>query len=108
MGHDDFRSNEQSVTMDAADDLRIEHVADDGDDHRAQGVGAGAGGEVVDGTFMSKRALTEFLAEQIAEARSQGVLFSVHLKATMMKVSDPILFGHAVRAVLRARVRAVR
>ena len=55
-------------------------------------------GEVVDGTFMSKRALCDFLAEQIDDARAQDVLFSVHLKATMMKVSDPILFGHAVRA----------
>ena len=54
-------------------------------------------GEVVDGTFMSARALDEFLAEQMADAKAEDVLFSIHLKATMMKVSDPILFGHAVK-----------
>ncbi len=98
MGRDDFRSNEVSVTMDADDDLRIEHVADDGAITVLKASVPVQAAEVVDGTFMSKRALDEFLAEQIAEAREQGVLFSVHLKATMMKVSDPILFGHAVRA----------
>jgi isocitrate dehydrogenase len=98
MGRDDFRSNEVSVTMDADDDLRIEHVADDGAITVLKASVPVQAAEVVDGTFMSKRALNEFLAEQIAEAREQGVLFSVHLKATMMKVSDPILFGHAVRA----------
>ena len=54
-------------------------------------------GEIVDATFMSARALDAFLAEQLAAAKAQGVLFSIHLKATMMKVSDPILFGHAVK-----------
>ena len=98
MGHDDFRSNEQSVTMDTADDLRIEHVADDGTITVLKASVPVQAAEVVDGTFISKRALNEFFAAQIAEARQQGVLFSVHLKATMMKVSDPILFGHAVRA----------
>ena len=98
MGHDDFRSNEQSVTMDAADDLRIEHVADDGTITVLKASVPVQAAEVVDGTFMSAQALNDFLAAQIAEAREQGVLFSVHLKATMMKVSDPILFGHAVRA----------
>ena len=55
-------------------------------------------GEIVDATFMSAAALDAFLAEQIADAQAQGVLFSIHLKATMMKVSDPIIFGHAVKA----------
>jgi isocitrate dehydrogenase len=97
MGHDDFRSNEQSVTMPSADDLRIEHVAADGTVTVLKESVPVQAGEVVDGTFMSKRALVEFLAEQIDDAKQQGVLFSLHLKATMMKISDPIIFGHAVR-----------
>jgi isocitrate dehydrogenase len=96
MGHDDFRSNEQSLTMAADDELRIELVTADGTTVLKPSVPVLAG-EVVDGTFMSKRALVEFLAEQVADAEQQDVLFSLHLKATMMKVSDPILFGHAVR-----------
>jgi isocitrate dehydrogenase len=96
MGHDDFFSNEQSITMAADDDLRIELVTGDGTTVLKPSVKVLAG-EVVDGTFMSKRALVAFLEEQIADAKAQGVLFSLHLKATMMKVSDPILFGHAVK-----------
>jgi isocitrate dehydrogenase len=98
MGDDDFRSNERSVTMVEADDLRIEHVAADGSVTVLKDSVPVQAGEVVDGTFMSKRALVEFLAEQIDDARQQGVLFSLHLKATMMKISDPIIFGHGVRA----------
>jgi isocitrate dehydrogenase len=97
MGADDFFSNEQSVTVAADDDLRIEHVADDGAVTVLKQSVPVLAGEVVDGTFMSKKALVAFLTEQVADARAQGVLFSVHLKATMMKVSDPIIFGHAVR-----------
>lgn len=97
MGHDDFFSNEQSVTMDHDDDLRIELVAGDGTVTVLKESVPVLAGEVVDGTFMSARALVTFLAEQIAEARDRGLLFSLHLKATMMKVSDPIIFGHAVR-----------
>ena len=97
MGANDFRSNEQSVTMAGDDDLRIEHVGADGAVTVLKDSVPVLGGEVVDGTFMSKKALVEFLTEQVAEAREQGVLYSVHLKATMMKVSDPIIFGHAVR-----------
>jgi isocitrate dehydrogenase len=98
MGHDDFKSNEQSVTMAADDDLRIEHVDADGNvTVLAPSVPVQAG-EVVDGTFMSVAALKRFLHEQIADAKAQGVLFSLHMKATMMKVSDPIIFGHAVEA----------
>jgi isocitrate dehydrogenase len=98
MGADDFRSNERSVTIDEADELRIELVDGDGGVTVLKQSVPVQEGEIVDGTFMSKRALTAFLAEQVADAREQGVLFSVHLKATMMKVSDPILFGHAVQA----------
>jgi isocitrate dehydrogenase len=97
MGEHDFRSNEQSVTMDAADELRIEHVDGEGTVTVLKPSVPVQAGEIVDGTFMSKRALTAFLGEQVADARERDVLFSIHLKATMMKVSDPILFGHAVR-----------
>ena len=96
MGAHDFFSNEQSITMPAADELRIEHVTADGTVTVLKASVPVQAGEVVDGTFMSKRALVDFLADQIDDAREQGVLFSVHLKATMMKVSDPIIFGHAV------------
>ncbi|MCP4961532.1 MAG: NADP-dependent isocitrate dehydrogenase, partial [Actinomycetia bacterium] len=98
MSSGDFYSNEKSVTMDADDDLRIEHVATDGTVTVLKDPIPVLAGEVVDGTFMSKAALTEFLAEQVVEAREMGVLFSLHLKATMMKVSDPIIFGHGVKA----------
>ncbi|MDH4279997.1 MAG: NADP-dependent isocitrate dehydrogenase, partial [Acidimicrobiia bacterium] len=98
MGEGDFRSNEKSVTMTGDDVLRIELVAGDGTvDVLHQGVAVEAG-EVVDGTFLSVRALKAFLAEQVVDAKALGVLFSLHLKATMMKVSDPIIFGHGVRA----------
>jgi isocitrate dehydrogenase len=96
MRANDFYSNEQSVTMGADDDLRIDHVAADGTVTVLKASVPVLAGEVVDGTFMSKRALVEFLREQVAAAKAEGVLFSVHLKATMMKVSDPIIFGHAV------------
>ena len=98
MTHGDFRHSEQSVTVDAPDDVRIEHVAADGSVTVLKDSTPLLAGEVIDTAVMSKRALTQFLAEQVADARASGVLFSVHLKATMMKVSDPIIFGHAVRA----------
>ncbi|HEY3672084.1 MAG TPA: NADP-dependent isocitrate dehydrogenase [Acidimicrobiia bacterium] len=97
MGHDDFRSNEQSVTFAAADDLRVELVARDGSVTVLKESIPVLAGEIVDATFMSARNLDAFLAEQMAAAQAQGVLFSIHLKATMMKVSDPIIFGHAVK-----------
>jgi isocitrate dehydrogenase len=98
MGHDDFRSNEQSVVMERADTLRIVHTASDGTETvLKEGLEVEAG-EVVDATFMNVAALRRFLTEQIARAKADDVLFSVHLKATMMKVSDPIIFGHAVQA----------
>jgi isocitrate dehydrogenase len=97
MGHDDFRSNEKSVVIPADDTLRIEHVAADGSVTVLKSDLKVLEGEVVDSTFMSAAALDAFLAEQVARAKAEGVLFSVHLKATMMKVSDPILFGHVVK-----------
>jgi isocitrate dehydrogenase len=98
MSSGDFFSNEKSSTMTSDDTVRIEHVAADGAITVLKSDFAVLAGEIVDATYMSKSALTAFLAEQIAAAKEQGVLFSVHLKATMMKVSDPILFGHVVRA----------
>jgi isocitrate dehydrogenase len=98
MGADDFRANEQSVVLDAEDTLSIVHVASDGTETVLKPSIPVLAGEVVDSTVMRAAALEAFLREQIAAAKEQGVLFSVHLKATMMKVSDPILFGHAVRA----------
>ena len=97
MGHDDFRSNEQSVTFAADDDLRVELVASDGSVTVLKESIPVLAGEIVDATFMSARNLDAFLAEQMAASQAQGVLFSIHLKATMMKVSDPIIFGHAVK-----------
>ncbi|MBI2691773.1 MAG: NADP-dependent isocitrate dehydrogenase [Solirubrobacterales bacterium] len=98
MSAGDFRSSEKSVTVDAATDVRIEHTAADGTVTVLKESTALLAGEVIDAAVMSRAALAEFFTQQIAEAKEQGVLFSVHLKATMMKVSDPIIFGHAVRA----------
>jgi isocitrate dehydrogenase len=94
----DFRHSERSVTVQDATQVRIEHVAADGTVTVLKPEFALQPGEIVDAAVMRKAALTAFLAEQVAAARAEGVLFSVHLKATMMKVSDPILFGHAVQA----------
>lgn len=101
MGRDDFRSNEQSVILAADDTLTIRLTAADGTVTTLKEGLAVLEGEVVDGTFMSAKALDAFLVEQVARAKDLGVLFSVHLKATMMKVSDPILFGHVVRAFFK-------
>jgi isocitrate dehydrogenase len=98
MAGGDFYSNEQSRTLEQAGSLTIRLVGADGAATNLKEGLAVQAGEIVDGTFMSKRALTAFLAEQVADAKAQGVLFSLHLKATMMKVSDPIIFGHGVRA----------
>ena len=97
LGHDDFRTNEQSVVMPADDTLTIQLVSDGKTTVLKQSVPVLAG-EVVDATFMSAAALDEFLKAQVARAKEEGILFSAHLKATMMKVSDPIIFGHVVSA----------
>ena len=96
MGAHDFRSNEKSLTVDREGVTRIEHVAADGTVTVLKEEVPVLAGEVIDSTVMDVAALRSFLAEQIREAKEQGVLFSIHLKATMMKVSDPIIFGHAV------------
>jgi isocitrate dehydrogenase len=98
MGKDDFFSNEKSVVIPADDTLTIKHVAADGTETELKAGIKVLAGEVVDGTFMNVAALRRFLTEQIARAKADDVLFSVHLKATMMKVSDPIIFGHVVQA----------
>ena len=98
MADGDFRHSETSVTIPAATTLRIEHVAADGTTTVLKDGLQVLEGEIVDAAVMRKAALAQFLAEQVADAKAQGVLFSVHLKATMMKVSDPIIFGHAVKA----------
>jgi isocitrate dehydrogenase len=100
MGADDFRSNEKSVVIDAPDTLRIEHVATDGSVTVLKPTVPVLAGEVVDATVLRVAALRAFLTEQIARAQAEDVLFSVHLKATMMKVSDPIIFGHVVETFL--------
>jgi isocitrate dehydrogenase len=100
MGADDFRSNEQSVVLAGNDRLTIRHVATDGTTTVLKDALGVLEGEVVDATVMSAASLGDFLREQIARAKAEDVLFSVHLKATMMKVSDPIIFGHVVRAFL--------
>ena len=92
----DFRHSEQSAVMAADDTLRIEHVAEDGTVTVLKESVPVLAGEVVDATRMDVEALREFITEQIARAAADDVLFSVHLKATMMKVSDPIIFGHVV------------
>jgi isocitrate dehydrogenase len=93
----DFRANERSVTLVRPTTARIEHVATDGTVTVLKGSLPLLAGEVLDATYMSRRALIDFLREQLRDAKERGVLFSLHLKATMMKVSDPIIFGHCVR-----------
>ena len=97
----DFRANEKSITMENDVTARIEHVAEDGTVTVLKESLPLLEGEIFDGTFMSRRALEAFLRAQVADARDKGVLFSLHMKATMMKVSDPIIFGHAVRVYFR-------
>jgi len=98
MDADDFRSNEKSVVIPAEGTIKIQHVAEDGTVTVLKDSFPVLADEVVDGTVMRAAALDEFLAAQVARAKEEGVLLSAHLKATMMKVSDPIIFGHVVRA----------
>lgn len=98
LGHDDFRSNETSWVSGGDDVLTVRLVAADGEVTVLKPEIKTLPGEVVDATFLSARALDAFLAEALATAAAEDLLFSVHLKATMMKVSDPIIFGHVVTA----------
>ncbi len=97
MSAGDFRHNEQSVTVPSATEARIEHVAADTELITLLKTVQLEAGEILDGTFMSESALLAFLAEQFEDARQQDLLLSLHMKATMMKVSDPVIFGHAVK-----------
>src|SRR5919205_3169096 len=98
MDANDFRSNEQSVVVPADGTIEIQLVREDGTVKVLKKAFPVLAGEVIDGTVMRAAALDEFLAAQVARAKEEGVLFSAHLKATMMKVSDPIIFGHVVKA----------
>ena len=101
MGENDFASNEQSVTIEDATEFKIEFVATDGTVTTLKDSAPLLAGEVIDATVMRKKALLAVLGEQVARAKSEGILFSLHMKATMMKVSDPIIFGHGVRVFFR-------
>ncbi len=101
MGKDDFFANEKSVTVPAATTVKIEFVGADGAAKVLKEKTPLKAGEILDATRMSKRALVAFYEQQVAKAKADGVLFSLHLKATMMKVSDPVLFGHAVRVYFK-------
>ncbi|MBQ4858278.1 NADP-dependent isocitrate dehydrogenase [Pseudoalteromonas sp. MMG007] len=97
MNEGDFFGSEQSVTVDTATDVRIEHVATNGDITVLKQSTPLLAGEVIDASRISASKLQAFLAAEIDAAKEKGVLFSLHMKATMMKVSDPIIFGHAVK-----------
>ncbi|WP_405199418.1 NADP-dependent isocitrate dehydrogenase [Christiangramia sp. LLG6405-1] len=97
MSEGDFRANERSVTLSKDDTLKIEFTSEDGSAKTLKEGLKALDGEVIDATKMSKKALLKFLREQVKDAQDKGVLFSLHMKATMMKVSDPIIFGHAVK-----------
>jgi len=96
MDDNDFYGNEKSITVDDEDDVRIEFVGKDGQVQIMKEKLHLLKGEVLDGTFLNVKALREFIAQEIEDAKKKNVLFSVHLKATMMKVSDPVIFGHFV------------
>ena len=101
MNGGDFRSNEKSHTMATAGKVKIQFQGADGSSKTLKELDL-LEGEVIDSTFMSTKKLIEFLDAQVADARDRGVLFSIHMKATMMKVSDPIIFGYAVKAYFKA------
>ncbi len=101
MGHDDFFSNELSVTVPETTNVKIEFVAAGDKVTTLKEKIALQAGEVFDATVMNRKKLVAFLEEQVAEAKRQGVLLSLHMKATMMKVSDPIIFGHAVKVFFK-------
>jgi len=101
MDSGDFASNEKSVTIAQAGKVKIQFVGAKGTSILKESVPV-LDGEIIDGTVMSKKALLAFLEAQIADAKAKGVLFSLHMKATMMKVSDPIIFGHSVKVFFKS------
>jgi isocitrate dehydrogenase len=101
MGKDDFFANEKAVTVPAATNVKIEFVAADGSIKVLKEKTPLKAGEIFDATVLSRWALVAFIEQQVTRAKKEGLLFSVHLKATMMKVSDPIIFGHVVRVFFK-------
>jgi isocitrate dehydrogenase len=101
MNHGDFYGSEKSITVAEPTVAKIEFITNDGSSKVLKEKTPLLAGEIIDASVMSKNALTAFLEEQIADAKAKGVLFSVHLKATMMKVSDPIIFGHVVKVFFK-------
>ncbi|MFD1614413.1 NADP-dependent isocitrate dehydrogenase [Gelatiniphilus marinus] len=101
MSHGDFAHNEKSVTLENATTVKIKHIDANGNNTILKDNLALLQGEIIDATVLSKKALLLFLEEQIADAKTKNVLFSLHMKATMMKVSDPIIFGHTVRSFFK-------
>lgn len=101
MGAHDFYSNEQALTIPKATSVRIEHVLEDGSVTNLKDDLSLLDGEVIDSTKMSKKALLAFLEANMQDAQDKGVLYSLHMKATMMKVSDPIIFGHGVKVFFK-------
>lgn len=101
MGKNDFFSNEKSITIPTATDVKIEFESTTGSTTILKEKTSLLAGEVIDATAMNKKSLLAFLEEQIKDAKEKNVLFSLHMKATMMKISDPIIFGHAVTAFFK-------
>jgi isocitrate dehydrogenase len=101
MSSGDFASNEKSLTIDKDSILTIKHIHKDGIDILKDNLPV-LEGEIIDGTFMSKKSLIAFLEKEVKDAKDQDVLFSLHMKATMMKVSDPIIFGHCVKVFFKS------
>ena len=101
MDHGDFKSNEKSITLSSPTNVKIELMTNDGSTSVLKDKIALLDGEIIDASVMSKKALVAFLKEQLEDAKKKGVLFSLHLKATMMKVSDPIIFGLAVKVFFK-------
>jgi isocitrate dehydrogenase len=101
MGKDDFFANEKSVTVPKATDVKIEFIGSDGSVKVLKEKTPLQAGEIIDATVMRKSALVAFYAQQLTRAKQEGVLFSLHLKATMMKVSDPVIFGHCVQVFFK-------
>ncbi len=101
MTEGDFAHNEKSVTIDKATSIKIQHTDSNGNTTVLKDSFPLLDGEIIDATILSKKALISFLNEQVEDAKAKNILFSLHMKATMMKVSDPIIFGHAVRAYFK-------
>ena len=101
MTEGDFRNNEKSVTLNNATDVKIEHIATNGNSTILKASTPLLAGEIIDASVLSKKALLSFLETQVADAKAKDILFSLHMKATMMKVSDPIIFGHGVKTFFK-------